>query len=96
MTEIKNTTRKAKEIINDSHRAGYPTIYDAYGRPSARKVAIAKEIEARATSTPGYNHDFRIIAACSHFFSTIYSYMENGHRIIIKDTPSYTYKVVEA
>ena len=96
MTEIKNTTRKAKEIISDSHRAGYPTIYDAYERPSRAKVKICEEIRNRAAATPRYNNDFRIIAACSHFFSTIYSYIENGHRVIIKDTKSYTYKVVEA
>lgn len=96
MTEIKNTTKKALEIIADASRAGYATIYDAYERPSRAKVKICEEIRNRAEATPGYNHDFKIVSACSHFFSTVYSYMENGHRVIIKDTKSNTYKVAEA
>lgn len=93
MTEIKNTTKKAQEIINDYNRAGYGSIFQAYGRPSSTKVNAWLEIERRATQTAGYNHDLKVCGAGSFNFSTIYSYTENGHTHIIKDTAQNIYKV---
>lgn len=94
MTEIKNTTKAGQAILSDYNRpTAARTIYEAYGRPSAAKVRAYEDIARRAADTPGYNHDLKVCGAGSHFFSTVYSYTEDGTTYVIKDTPSNTYKV---
>ena len=93
MTEIKATTKKGKEMQHDLFNTYYRgrSFWDVYGRASAAKRRAWEEIERRALATPGYCGDLHICGASSHFFSTIYSYIEDGVRHIVKDTASYTY-----
>lgn len=95
MIELKATSAKGQAIIDDLYRAGDTDIYDAYDRPSRRKVFCFNEIKDRAESTNGYNYDLHITGTNSSYFSTIYSYTEpNGDKVVIKDTYANTYKVI--
>lgn len=93
MTTINKGTKKALAIISDLKRPGARSIYEAYGRPSYRKVNAFNAIHERALATEGYNNDLHISGAGSSFFSTVYSFTVNGITTIIKDTPSNTYAV---
>ena len=93
MTILNPTTKKALGIISDLKTPGERSIFTAYGRPSSYKISAFQDIERRALTTPGYNHDLHICGAGSHYFSTVYSYTENGHTTIIKDTKSNIYSV---
>ena len=92
MTEIKKNTKKAAQIIADTFN-NLGSIFDAYVRPSSRKVFAYKEIERRAEATPGYNYDLHVCAAGCQTFSTTYTYTDAGKTYVVKDTPSYTYLV---
>lgn len=97
MVEIKQNTKKAAEMIDDLNRSYYRgwSFWDVYGRASDTKRRAWEQIEDRARNTPGYEHNLHITGASSHFFSTIYSYIEDGVRHIIKDTASYTYHTTQ-
>lgn len=93
MTEIKAGTKKAQEMQNDL-TATYcrgRTFEDVYKTASTAKSCAWYQIKERAENTPGYNHDLHITGASSHFFSTIYSYIEDGITHIIRDTHTATY-----
>ena len=98
MKELKNTTKAAQAIINEFNRANRQrkTIYQAYSKPSYRKVSAYNEIAHRASNTPGYNNDLTVSGTSSNFFSTLYSYTEAGKTYLIKDTASNIYKVALA
>ena len=96
MTEIKNTTKAGQAIISEykyNTNKGRRTIYQAYSRPSYRKVNAYNEIARRANETAGYNNDLTVSGKSSNFFSTLYSYTEAGKTYIIKDTANNIYKV---
>lgn len=93
MTKVNASTQKGQAIIYDHQHARYTDIYQAYGKPSTRKVRSFYEIKDRAVNTPGYNHDLRISGAGSHFYSTVYSFTQEGKTHIVKDTASNVYMV---
>lgn len=97
MKQIKNGTKEAQSIIavfNDKKWSNKGSIYDAYGKPSAKKVSIWKAIEKRAKETAGYNDDLRVVSRNGYLFSTMYSYTTDGTTYIVYDTKSET-KVAE-
>lgn len=98
MTRINATTKKGSQIIDDLYRTSYKgySFEDVYKSASSAKWRAWHEIEYRAMNTQGYEHNLHIVGASSHFFSTIYSYVEDGMRHIIYDTHSNTYEVVTA
>jgi len=93
MTEVNPFTKKGRGILYDYEHCNYGDIEDAYTRPSCTKVRTYREIEQRAENTPGYNNDLKVVAKSSHFYSTIYTYTDGGTTFIVKDTPSYTYRM---
>ena len=94
MTKLNANTKKAQAIIAElTWNTDLHSIYDAYDRPSSRKVETFTEIRERATATPGYNHDLHVTGHNSCFYSTIYSYTVDGTTFIVKDTASDTYLV---
>ena len=97
MTTLKNTTKAGQAIINDYNRTirnGRQNIWQAYARPSHRKVSTYEEIVKRASETEGYNHDLSVCGANSSFYSTVYSFTdEAGKTFIVKDTHTNTYIV---
>ena len=95
MTNVKASTKKGQEIINDFYRAvsNHKTIYTAYNNASYAKQNAWNEIKARAKDTEGYENNLSIVGASSHFFSCIYSYVQDGIRYIVKDTHSNTFIV---
>lgn len=96
MTKVKNTTKAGQAIINtfNNKRWHKGSIYEAYNNPSSAKKNAYYEIECRAYSTDGYNHDLTVVGASSHFFSTMYSYTDEQGTHIVYDTHSDT-KVVD-
>lgn len=94
MKEINLNTKAAHGMMWDYRRAGYTDIYEAYGRPSARKVNAFREIEYRAMHTPGYNYDLKVIGRNCMQYSTIYSYTDADGQHIIKDTRDNTYHLL--
>ena len=91
-TEIKKNTKKAADIIADTFR-DLGSIYEAYGRCSAKKIQAWEEIKSRAKSTPGYNNDLHVCSKCTNFFTTAYTYTDGEKTYVVKDTPAYTYLV---
>lgn len=92
MTKVNPNTKAAAAIIYDLyHHTDRTSIYHAYKKPSARKWSSFHAIEARACSTPGYNHDLHITGAGSHNYSTVYSFTEDGKTYAVKDTKANTY-----
>lgn len=91
--EVKPLSKKAKEILWDYANRDYGDIEDAYTKPSCYKVSSYREIERRAIKTEGYNYDLKVVAKSCHFYSTVYSYTQDGVKYIVKDTPSYTYRL---
>lgn len=92
MTTIRKGTRKALDMICDLGRNREQTdIYDAYERPSRRKVETFNEIKMRAFATDGYNHDLHVCGHNTSTYSTIYSFTQDGRTFAVKDTKSYTY-----
>lgn len=96
MKRIKNTTKKAQQIINtfNSRYWNKGSIYEAYRNPSSAKINAYEGIERRAWNTEGYNHDLRITGASSHFFFTMYSFNDAEGTHIVYDTPSDTVEVL--
>jgi len=97
MITVKAGTKAANAIIatfKDLKWSNKGSIYEAYGKPSATKVAIYESIKRRALETEGYNKDLRVTSANCYFFSTIYSYTNDEGTFIVYDTPSYT-KIVK-
>lgn len=97
MTDIKRGTKTAEAIINifsDKKWSNKGNIWEAYGKPSAKKVNIWKAIEKRAKETDGYNDDLRVVSRNGYVFSTIYSYTQNDVTYIVYDTKSDTKRVV--
>lgn len=92
MTKVNKGTRKAEEMRRDLGYATYNRdIYDAYDRPSRRKVETFNEIKQRALDTDGYNGDLHVCGHNTSTYSTIYSFTQDGTTYIVKDTKSYTY-----
>lgn len=96
MITVNPKTKEAQGIISlfkDDKWSNKGSIYEAYGRPSATKVAVWNDIVQRAANTQGYNHDIRVTSCNTYRFSTMYSYTNDEGTFIIYDTPSYTKQV---
>ena len=94
MTEINKNTKKTQAIINELARNRHMTdIYDAYDRPSRRKVESFREIEYRCEHTEGYNGDLHITGYNTSTYSTVYSCTKGGMSFVVKDTAENTYVV---
>ena len=94
MTKVNKGTQKANDIIRDlDYRTNWTSIWSAYDRPSVTKVRTYEDIQRRAWETEGYNHDLHICGANSSFYSTVYSYTQDGKTYVVKDTHCNTYIV---
>lgn len=91
MTEIKKGTKKAADLINEFLNTRKKSIYEAYTKPSKRKVNAWEMIKAECAGTEGYNKDLKVTAASSHFFSTMHSFTKEGKTFIVKNTYADTY-----
>ena len=91
MTTIKKGTKNYDAFIWEYNRCNNGDIYDAYKSPSPAKVRSYKDIENRAKDTNGYNHDLKVTGKSSNFYSTMYTFTENGKKYLVKDTYANTY-----
>ena len=92
MIKVNASTKEGKSIIalfnSDYWNKG--TIYDAYNKPSSRKIQAYTAILNRARGTEGYNHDLKVVAAGCQTFSTMYSYTDAEGTHVVYDTKCYT------
>lgn len=92
MTIVKAGTKKAQAMIWEwEHCYKGNDVEEAYGRCSSAKISSFKEIWFRAHQTEGYNHDLKVTAAGSQFYSTMYSYTREDGTYLVKDTYCNTY-----
>ena len=94
----KNTIKVNGTIFNVNDTcapySGYSrlnSIFDAYGRPSSRKVSIWYRIESICRSFNGYN--LHITSASCSFFCCAFEFKHAGKRYQMRFTPSYWYQV---
>lgn len=67
------------------------TIYQAYGRPSSRKVSIWNRIESICAAFNGYN--LHITSATCFFFSCEFEFKHAGKKYCMRFYPSRWYQV---
>lgn len=87
MIKVNPGTKKAEAMIwewKNCYRGR--SIRDVYGKCSAVKKASFSDIELRACSTEGYNHDLKVTSANCYSYSTMYSFTNESGTYIVKDT----------
>lgn len=93
MTKVNKGTKKYESILwtwNNCNKGA--NLYQAYAtRVSQEKYDTFDAIKRRAHNTMGYNCDLKVVAASSWFYSTMYSYTENGTTFVVYDTHANTY-----
>ena len=94
MIDVKPWSKKGAHIIWDYDNRNYGDIDDAYVRPSSDKRSSYRAIERRALATEGYNNDLKVVGKSCHFYSTVYTYDEDGVTYIVKDTVGGTYRTI--
>ena len=86
--DVKGTTAA---YVPDKWNNKGNTIYQAYGRPSSRKVSIWYHIESICRSFNGYN--LHITSATGFFFSCCFEFKHAGKKYNMTFTPSKWYQV---
>lgn len=87
------TEKEAQGYILRLKDAGYISVYDAYDRPSATKLAIEERIIRDGLHKNMELGSYRVISrntfhfSCGYFFNN-----ENGNKMVHIETPSYTYE----
>ena len=67
-------------------------LYQAYrGRVSQEKYDTFNDIWFTASKTEGYNHDLKVVAASSWFYSTMYSFTRDGKTFVVYNTHATVY-----
>ena len=95
MKTINKGTKKYNEILwtwNNVNKG--ENLNQAYkGRVSSEKYSTFNDIWYRAHETEGYNHDLKVVAASSWFYSTMYSFSIDEHTFVVYDTHANTYMI---
>lgn len=91
MIAVNKETKQGADMLWYWNNRNYGDITKAYSKPSSTKVSTFNDIKLRAESTEGYNHDLKVVAKSSNFYSTMYSYTVNGDTYLVKDTKCCTY-----
>ena len=93
MTTINKGTQKHRDLVWTWENCNKgKDLYSAYsGRVSQEKYDTFNDIWFRATQTEGYNHDLKVVAASSWFYSTMYSFTRDGKTFVVYDTHVNTY-----
>ncbi len=86
MTQLTLTQAQAQHIINN----GYADIYDAYNKPSIRKVKIYNSLY-NELKKDGYNNI--VIYGCNCNFFTLYAF-KNNKALKITYANTYEYKII--
>ena len=93
MTTINKGTKKYQQVLwtwENVNRG--KDLNSAYrGRVSQEKYDTFNDIWFRATQTEGYNHDLKVVAASSWFYSTMYSFTVEAKTYVVYDTHANTF-----
>ena len=92
-TKVNPNTKAGRFILWDYQNRNHGSIYEAYEKPSYRKIRSYEAIKARAISTHGYNRDLKVVGKNCNFYTTVYSYTIDGVTTIVKDTASNIFAV---
>ena len=93
MKKINIGTKKYYDILWAWHNCNKgEDLEHAYrGKVSSEKRNSFKGIWFRAHQTEGYNDDLKITGASSWFYSTMYSFTQEGRTYVVYDTHANTY-----
>ena len=87
---IKSNSKEAEKLWNKYCNATCEDIYDAYGRPSAKKVEAFKRCYEIMVHFDG--RGMRVIGAGSSYFSCGFRYEEDDKHMILYFLPTRTVK----
>lgn len=96
MKSINIGTKKYEELVwTWEHCNKGANLHQAYaGKVSQEKYDSFNKIEERAQHTEGYNHDLKVVASSSWFYSTMYTFTDDkGWTFIVYDTHANTFLV---
>ncbi len=95
MKAINKSTKKYDEIVwKWEHCNKGKNLFEAYSsKVSEEKYNTFNKIEERAMTTEGYNHDLKVVAASSWYYSTMYSFTLKGITFIVYDTYNNTFVI---
>lgn len=92
MIKVNPGTKKAEAMIYEwEHCNKGANVNAAYHKCSKIKQLTFQDIELRACSTEGYNHDLKVTHASCYSYSTMYSFTNNEGTFIVKDTADNTF-----
>lgn len=93
MIKVNKGTKKYDQLLwtwNNCNKG--EDLHQAYrGAVSSEKYHTFDDIWFRATQTEGYNHDLKVTAASSWFYSTMYSFTQEDITYVVYDTHANTY-----
>lgn len=95
MKAINKETKKYDEIVwKWEHCNKGKNLFEAYSsKVSKEKYNTFNEIAQRAMNTEGYNHDLKVVAASSSYYSTMYSFTLKDITFIVYDTYNNTFVI---
>lgn len=83
-TKVNPTTKQRRYMLYDFARAGYKSIYDAYGKPSKRKMDAYEDCELMREWCNGYSG--RVSSRSTTAFSYMFAFDDNEGSYIVKVT----------
>lgn len=90
-TLLRPTTKQAQKMVGAYKRSDIVSIYEAYGRPSGRKVSAMEDCRELCKSLGG--RGLVITGAGSSFFSVGFVFEKDGQDYLAYITPSYQYAI---
>ena len=93
MIKVNKGTIKHEELLwKWEHCNKGKNLNHAYrGKVSEEKNKTFNDICFRATQTDGYNHDLKVVASNTYFYSTMYSFTVDNQTFVVYDTHANTY-----
>lgn len=93
MKTINKGTQKYAQVLWTWERVNKgENLGQAYrGKVSQEKMDTFNDIWFRAHHTEGYNHDLKVVASSSWYYSTMYSFTRDGKTYVVYDTHANTY-----
>ena len=93
MVKVNKGTKKHAQLLwTWEHCNKGKDLAQAYrGQVSADKRRSYDDIWFRAMQTEGYNHDIKVVASNTYFYSTMYSFTIDNQTFVVYDTHANTY-----
>lgn len=89
--ELNEETKQAKNFLKGYQLSTKTTIYDAYSKPSSKKISSYNELLYKMKELNGYG--MKIISHCCDYYSCGYIIEENNQKYLICETYANSYKI---